>query len=305
MTSANSYTSAADITATNWQLAEHHDDDDKAVALITSLRGAAAEIIQIIPEGKGTEFAAIMDAMERKYGSKHVKEVNHLELSSRCQKLNESDQDYATEIERLANLAYIGVPDGVLERLKIDTFVKEFRGTELKKVVLTSPKTTFTETLGYGLTQEAASVVWTRQRDIQRTGVKLKTFSTAGQRLIPKFSSPRVGITQSKKSNSSLTIDGMIHGCNYIITLDTGASHSIINSTIVKEKFEPLVGACFRTATGEEAAIKGKIMRNIWVSNVSMKHEFLVADIMDGVILGMDFIAKHGFVLDLKRQVLQ
>uniref|UniRef100_A0A1A9V0Z5 Retrotrans_gag domain-containing protein n=1 Tax=Glossina austeni TaxID=7395 RepID=A0A1A9V0Z5_GLOAU len=135
------------------------DDDDKAVVLITSLRGAAAEIIQMIPEGKRTEFAAIMDALERKYGSKHVKELTHLESSSCCQKLNERIQDYATEIERLANLAYIGVPDDVLERLKIDAFVKGLRDAELKKAAWTSAKTTFTETLGFALTQEAASVL--------------------------------------------------------------------------------------------------------------------------------------------------
>uniref|UniRef100_A0A1A9VHR3 SAP domain-containing protein n=1 Tax=Glossina austeni TaxID=7395 RepID=A0A1A9VHR3_GLOAU len=58
------------------------DDDDKAVVLITSLRRASAEIIQIIPEGKRTELAAIMDALERKNDSKHVKEVSHLELST-------------------------------------------------------------------------------------------------------------------------------------------------------------------------------------------------------------------------------
>uniref|UniRef100_A0A1B0A797 Uncharacterized protein n=1 Tax=Glossina pallidipes TaxID=7398 RepID=A0A1B0A797_GLOPL len=85
----------------------------------------------------------------------------------------------------------------------------------------------------------------------------------------------------------------------------TGASHSIINSTIVKEKFDPLVGAWFRTATGDEAAVKGNKTRNISISDVSMKHEFLVADIMDEVILGMDFMAKHGFGLDMKRKVLQ
>uniref|UniRef100_A0A1A9UIB5 Retrotrans_gag domain-containing protein n=1 Tax=Glossina austeni TaxID=7395 RepID=A0A1A9UIB5_GLOAU len=128
------------------------DDDDKSVIFTTSLRGAAAEIIQIIPEGKRTEFAAAMYALERKYGSRHVKEVSHLELSSRCQKLNERIQDYATEIERLANLAYIGVPDDVLERLKIDAFVKGLRDAELKKALWTSPKTTFTETLGFALT---------------------------------------------------------------------------------------------------------------------------------------------------------
>uniref|UniRef100_A0A1A9VJ38 Uncharacterized protein n=1 Tax=Glossina austeni TaxID=7395 RepID=A0A1A9VJ38_GLOAU len=69
------------------------DDDDKAVVLITSLRGAATEIIQIIPDGKRAEFAAIMVALERKYGSK------------RCQKLNERIQNYATEIERVYRCA--------------------------------------------------------------------------------------------------------------------------------------------------------------------------------------------------------
>uniref|UniRef100_A0A1A9VGU2 CCHC-type domain-containing protein n=1 Tax=Glossina austeni TaxID=7395 RepID=A0A1A9VGU2_GLOAU len=176
----------------------------------------------------------------------------------------------------------------------------------------TSAETTFTETLGFALTQEAASVLWTSGMRARRTEVssesdisnvvcaavrqvqrenkrmrasktrkcyacqkpghlarecrskhkeshstsptrsisegaseisnKLKRISTAEQRLTPKFSSHRVGITQSKRSNSSLTTDGKIQGCNYIITLDAGASHSIINSTVVTEKFDPYNG---------------------------------------------------------------
>ncbi|XP_037896712.1 uncharacterized protein LOC119641894 [Glossina fuscipes] len=50
--------------------------------------------------------------------------------------------------------------------------------------------------------------------------------------------------------------------------LDTGASHSIINSAIVKEKFDPIVVARFQTATGEEAAIKGiKDSAAAWIRN--------------------------------------
>uniref|UniRef100_A0A1B0ACC2 CCHC-type domain-containing protein n=1 Tax=Glossina pallidipes TaxID=7398 RepID=A0A1B0ACC2_GLOPL len=303
------------------------DDDDKVVALITSLRGAAAQIIQIIPEGNRREFAAIMDALERKYGSKHVKE-----------KLNERIQDYATEIEHLANLAYIGVSDDVLERLKIDAFVKGLRDAELKKAVWTSPKTTFTETLGFALTLEAASVLWTSSMKVRRTEVSsesdISDVVCAAVRQVLR-ENKRMPASKTRKccscqkpgpfarecrakhkgshstsptrnrSTSSLTVGGKLQGYNYIITLDAGGSHSIINSAIVKEKFGPLVGAWFRTATSEEAAIKGKIMRNISISDLSMKHEFLVADIMDEVILGMDFMAKHGFILDMKRQVLQ
>ncbi|XP_037881609.1 uncharacterized protein LOC119632662 [Glossina fuscipes] len=61
----------------------------------------------------------------------------------------------------------------------------------------------------------------------------------------------------------------------------------------------------FRTATGAVAAIKGKAIRNISISDVSMKHEYLVVDIMDDVILRIDIMAKHSFVLDMLRQVLQ
>ncbi|KAL9907525.1 uncharacterized protein ACN427_003636 isoform 1-T9 [Glossina fuscipes fuscipes] len=132
------------------------DDEEKAVALITSLRGAAAEIIQVIPERKRTEF---------------TEKVSYLELSSCCQKLNERIQDYAAENERLANLAYIGAHNDVLERLKIDAFVKGLRDAELKKAVWTSSKTTYTETLGFALTQEAASVLWTSSMKVRRKEV--------------------------------------------------------------------------------------------------------------------------------------
>uniref|UniRef100_A0A1B0AIN5 Uncharacterized protein n=1 Tax=Glossina pallidipes TaxID=7398 RepID=A0A1B0AIN5_GLOPL len=56
---------------------------------------------------------------------------------------------------------------------------------------------------------------------------------------------------------------------------------NVTTRTIVKEKFDPLVGAWFRTATGEKAAMKDNIVRKISISDISMKHEVLVADVMD------------------------
>lgn len=91
--------------------------------------------MQIIPEGKGRKFAAIIDA---------------LELSTRCPKPKERIEDYATDIERLANVAYFGVSGNVLERLKIGAFVIGLRDAEPKKAE-------FTETLNFALIQEAGS----------------------------------------------------------------------------------------------------------------------------------------------------
>lgn len=48
-----------------------------------------------------------------------------------------------------------------------------------------------------------------------------------------------------------------------------------------------------------------KAITNISISDVLMKHGFLVGDIMDEIILWMDFMAKHGFVLNMKRRALQ
>uniref|UniRef100_A0A1A9VE53 CCHC-type domain-containing protein n=1 Tax=Glossina austeni TaxID=7395 RepID=A0A1A9VE53_GLOAU len=307
------------------------DDDHKAVALRTSLRGAAAEIIHINPEGKKTEFAAIMDALERKYDSKHVKEVSHLELSLRCQKLNERIQDYATEIERLANLAYIGAPDNVLKRLKIGAFVKGLRDAELKTAVWTSPKTTFTETLGFALTQEAASVLWTSSMEERRTEVNsendISDVVCAVLRQILR-ENKRMPLSKTRKcyacqkpghfARECRSKHKGSHSTSPTRNISEGASeisNKLKRISTAGQRLTPKFRShrskknstreWFRTATGDEAVTGGKIMRTISVSDVSMKHEFLVTDIMDEVILGMGFMAKHGLVLDMKRQMLQ
>uniref|UniRef100_A0A1A9VJA8 CCHC-type domain-containing protein n=1 Tax=Glossina austeni TaxID=7395 RepID=A0A1A9VJA8_GLOAU len=132
------------------------------------------------------------------------------------------------------------------------------------------------------------------QRKIQRTGAKLKRVSTAGQRLPPKFS----GITQSKRSSICLTIDGKFQGSFH------HDGHWCFSFNYRQYNSQRKIRR-FRTATGDEAAFKGKIIRNISISDVLMKHKFLVADIIDELIQGMEFMAKHSFVLDMKRQVLQ
>ncbi|KAL9881805.1 uncharacterized protein ACN427_009937 isoform 1-T5 [Glossina fuscipes fuscipes] len=303
------------------------DDDDKAVALVTSLRGAAVEIIQIIPVGKRTEFAEIVDALEWKYGSKRVKEVSHLELSSRCQKLNERSKITQPKSNSWP-ISLISLSNDVLERLKIDAFVRGLRDVEFKKTIWMSPKTTFTETLGFAFTQDAASVLWTSSMELRRTEVTSESDNldvvcaalrqvlrenrqVLGSKIRKCYVCQKPGHfarecrSKHRRTHSTSPTRNFCESASEISNKHTGVSHSNINSTIVKEKFDPLVGARFRTATGEEAAIKGKIMRNISTSDVSMKHEFLVADIMDEVILGMDFMAKQSFVLDMKRQVLQ
>ncbi|GLV36026.1 hypothetical protein CBL_01790 [Carabus blaptoides fortunei] len=57
-----------------------------------------------------------MTAIERRYGSEHRKQIFQMELLNRCQRTNETLEEYATEIERLAHLANADAPAEFVER---------------------------------------------------------------------------------------------------------------------------------------------------------------------------------------------
>ena len=63
---------------------------------------------------------------------------------------------------------------------------------------------------------------------------------------------------------------------------------------LVKNGIQPVDGLRLQTATGESAVIKGKKTVHIRIGNGQFKHEVLVANIMDEVIVGMDFMKITG-----------
>ena len=89
-----------------------------------------------------------------------------------------------------------------------------------------------------------------------------------------------------------------------LLTLDTGATHSIIRSDLAGKKVEPLIGCKLRTATGEEASVLGKLMCKVQIGTLEVMHNFLVAEITDEVIIGMDFMLAQGLTLNLEKRML-
>ena len=53
-----------------------------------------------------------------------------------------------------------------------------------------------------------------------------------------------------------------------------------------------------RTATGESATAHGKTEANVTIANISVSHVFIVADIVDEVIMGANFMIAHGINLN-------
>ncbi|XP_067629425.1 pharyngeal muscle protein 2-like [Eurosta solidaginis] len=114
--------------------------EDKVAALFVALKGPAAEILQTIPEGERNNYEALMAAVERRYGSEHRKQIFQIELQNRYQKANETLQEFASDVERLAHLANADAPVEYTERVKIQSFTNGIRDVETKRATC-KPKT--------------------------------------------------------------------------------------------------------------------------------------------------------------------
>ncbi len=127
-----------------------------------------------------------------------------------------------------------------------------------------------------------------------------------GQKLTPTTDCPITSIRVSSvaRGGDSLITNGAINGKNCIITLDTGANRTIVRKDLICGGVTPANGLKLQTATGDRTSIKGKKIVNIRIGRTIFQHEVLIADIMDEVILGMDFMRANGFVVDVGRGVL-
>ncbi|GFX32414.1 gag-Pol polyprotein [Trichonephila clavipes] len=84
--------------------ANQWDSQTKACQLAASLRADAADILQTLPETQRLHFDALVNALELRFGEKCVKDYSRLQLKSRQQKVSETLQELATDVERLFSL---------------------------------------------------------------------------------------------------------------------------------------------------------------------------------------------------------
>ncbi|XP_049306029.1 uncharacterized protein LOC125776632 [Bactrocera dorsalis] len=175
--------------ANNWNAA------DKVASLFVSLKGPAAEILQTIPDCERDNYEALMSAIERRYGSEHRKQIYQIELQNRGQKMNESLQEFATEIERLAHLANADAPVDYIERVKIQCFINGIRDVDTKRATYALPKRTFAETVSHALTQETASLLSKPAHKVQRVEMEQPALMEEMLKTLKAIAAPRVNTT--------------------------------------------------------------------------------------------------------------
>ncbi|GBM34952.1 Retrovirus-related Pol polyprotein from transposon 412 [Araneus ventricosus] len=91
--------------------------------------------------------------------------------------------------------------------------------------------------------------------------------------------------------------------------VDTGANVTLVRTDLVQKLKENFIytvpNISLKTATGEKAEIHGKLDAAIEFGSRKFQHRVYVADITDPCIIGLDFLQKFNFTVDLKKNEIR
>ncbi|GFT43268.1 uncharacterized protein TNCV_2521141 [Trichonephila clavipes] len=102
----------------------------KACHLAAFLIEEAAEVLQTLPDTERLYLNSLYNAQIFSY-----KDYAHLQRKTRHQKLGESLQEHASEIQRLTTLAFSDFSANVREMISLEYFVDELEDEEIQRAV--------------------------------------------------------------------------------------------------------------------------------------------------------------------------
>ncbi|GFU66317.1 uncharacterized protein TNCV_3642401 [Trichonephila clavipes] len=129
----------------------------KASQLAVSLRGKGIEILQTIPDTERLNLNSLYNALDLRFSQKYPKDYVRLQMKTRLSKTGESLQEYASEVERLDNLAFSDHPATVRETIYLQYFVDGLKEGEIQKAVKMADIQNLKSALLYALKLEAAT----------------------------------------------------------------------------------------------------------------------------------------------------
>ncbi|TPP63801.1 hypothetical protein FGIG_05596 [Fasciola gigantica] len=103
---------------------------------------------------------------------------------------------------------------------------------------------------------------------------------------------------------SPLVFEGLLNGREAKLLIDTGASCSVINSSLTKVTHSVPLNGRLMAANGTVMPILGQVAGSVGIWRCTIPHQFLCADVAWGAIQGMDFLRAHRIVIDFDRQLL-
>ncbi|GFX38333.1 uncharacterized protein TNCV_3813791 [Trichonephila clavipes] len=162
---------------TNWEVfktqfskiskANEWTEGVKACQPAASLRGEATEILQTLPDTERLNLNSLYNALDLRFSQKYSKDYAPAN-ESKLQKTTESLQEYASEVERLANLAFSDHPATVRETISLQYFVDGLKEGEIQKAVRMADVQDLKSALLYALKLEAATQASRKDRHFIR-----------------------------------------------------------------------------------------------------------------------------------------
>ena len=110
-------------------------------------------------------------------------------------------------------------------------------------------------------------------------------------------------ITHNAYTNRAAHTHGLLNDRRTAILLDSGASCSVISKPhVYRTVIEPIHTVRLVNADGGDITPRGVAIMTIGLGKFSAKHKFVVVDhLSTPVILGCDFLMRHGYVLDFQQ----
>ncbi|GBM87336.1 hypothetical protein AVEN_133987-1 [Araneus ventricosus] len=140
---------------------------------------------------------------------------------------------------------------------------------------------------------------------------KLTCGGLAEQKIPTLNKSPEEGLKVSTLSGggNGKYLKGSICDIPCLFLVDTGTNITLLRADLAHKVKERLIytapNLTLKTATGEKAKIQGKLDASIECGSRKFKHRVYIADITDSCILGLDFLQKFKFTVDLEKNEIR
>ena len=130
------------------------NEEDKLMQMMAALTGSASQSLQNCKEE--LTYAALVDRLQRRYGSEHQADSYQCQLSTRQQKSNESLQALCDDVEKLAILGYPDSPADKRESaVALPAFLRAMTDKDLSAEVWRQKPKTLRDALAEVLRAEA------------------------------------------------------------------------------------------------------------------------------------------------------
>ena len=109
-----------------------------------------------------------------------------------------------------------------------------------------------------------------------------------------------------KRNGESLTAHGKVNDKVCLLTIDMGATSSIIRPDMIKQLRVRQTEKNFvlQTASGKKVPVRGEADIVIALGRKTIRATVFVLPIADEFILGLDFLRVHKFIIDMQRNVI-